>query len=114
MAWEIGTASIRASLMVAILHTFSLYNGASLIALIAALARLAYTKETISFCLFGRFFTMSIAITMLVVHIGKAHDWDGELVIIVSGFCAFLCRELLELVMLSKDTILKHIAGILK
>lgn len=105
---------IKAAIMAAIMQTFGLYAGAFLIALIAALARLAYTAEQPSFNLFGRFFTMSLALTMLMVHVGQLQNWETQLTIVVSGVAAFLCREIFQVVMDSKDSIIRRLLGVKK
>lgn len=99
------TTLLKALGIAAILTELGLYKGAAIIAFIAAASRLSYTAEKATFWLFGRFFFMSLSITMLMVHIGKANEFSNDIVIIISGITAFLCREVLELVVKSKDSI---------
>ncbi len=105
---------IKSGIMAFTMLSFGIYQGAALIALIAALSRLAYTADQPTFRLFGRFFIMSLSLTMLVVHIGLLEKWDNNLVVIVSGVSAFLCREVLEVLISSKDTIVSKILERLK
>lgn len=104
----------KTSAMAVTMTTFGIYEGAAIIAFIAALSRSAYTHEKLTVRLFGRFFTMSLSITMLIVHIGLLNDWGEDQVIIVSGVTAFLCREVLESIMSSKDLIIKRIVRAFK
>jgi len=101
--------AIKSALMAAVMQSFGVYSGATLIALIAALARLSYSKDTASFSFFGKFFMMSLSITMIMVHVGKQQGLDRETVIIISGVAAFMAREVLELVVHSKGLITKKI-----
>lgn len=105
---------VKAALMAVIMQTFGLYAGATLIALVAALARLAYTAEQPSFNLFSRFFIMSLALTMLMVHVGQLQNWGTQLTIVISGVVAFLCREILQAVMASKDSIIRRLLKVQK
>jgi len=105
--------AVKAALMTAIMQTVGLYAGAILIALIAALARLAYTAEKASLNLFGRFFIMSLSLTMLLVHVGELQGWDKQLTIIISGVSAFLCREILETLINSKSSLVQKLLKVL-
>ena len=109
---ETTATLLKSFIMAAVMTTFGLYQGAALIAFIAALSRVAYTSEQTSFRLFGRFFIMSLSITMLMVHIGKLSGWSDDVVIIFSGITAFLCREFLEAIVASKDIIIKRVIGV--
>ncbi len=86
---------LRAFVVSITMLTFGIYTGAIIIALIAALCRLAYTENKLSIALFGKFFIMSACLTMLIVHIGNIQKWSNDLVVIVSGVVAFLAREVL-------------------
>ena len=112
--FETALTAIKASIMAAIMNTFGLYTGAALISAVAALARIAYSPENPSIKLFGRFFAMSLGLTMIMVHIGNLRGWDNQTVIVVSGVAAFLCREVFDLVMHSKNQIIKQIIGRIK
>lgn len=113
MSETILTAA-KSLIMAAFVTTFGIYTSAALIALIAAITRIAYTSDKISLKLFSRFFTMSLAITMLMVHIGQLQGWSNDLTIVVSGVTAFLCREVLESVTKSKDIIVNKVMSIFK
>lgn len=101
--------ALKAAIMAAIMQTFGIYSGATLIAFVAAACRLAYSKEPASIKYFWRFFVMSLSLTMLMVHIGKWRGFDPEAVIIISGVAAFMAREALELALHSKGIIAKMI-----
>ena len=107
-------ALVKSIAIAATMVSFGIYQGAAIIAVIAAMSRLAYTTEKASFSLFGRFFVMSLSITMLMVHVGLWREWDAEFVIIVSGISSFLCREMLEAIVESRTLIIKKIMGRLK
>ena len=105
--FSLGKYLIAALMMV----SFGIYEGAAIIALIAALSRIAYTQEKASLKLFIKFLTMSLAITMGMVHVGSMLDWDKDLLVIISGISAFLCREFFEAVMNSKGFLFKRFFG---
>ncbi len=111
---ESWITAISSMAMAAIVTTFGPYSGASIIAIVAALSRLAYSREKVTLLLFGRFFAMSLSITMIMVHLGKLEGWENELVIVVSGVAAFLAREVLEVIVGSKDKLIKLFTGMLK
>lgn len=106
--------AIKSLIMAAFVTTFGIYTSAAFIALIAAITRIAYTSDKASLKLFGRFFIMSLAITMMMVHIGQLQGWSNDMTIIVSGITAFLCREVLESVAKSKDIIVNRVMGMFK
>lgn len=101
--------ALKSAVMAIVMQTFGVYSGATLIAIIAAAARLAYSKEPASIKIFGKFFIMSLSLTMIMVHIGKQQGFDHETIIIVSGVAAFMAREVLEMVINSKGVIKKMI-----
>lgn len=107
-------ALVKSLAMAATMATFGIYHGAVFIAIFAALSRLAYTHEKSSLKLFGRFFVMSLSLTMMLVHVGQISGWSSDIVIVVSGVVAFLCREVLESIVASKDLIIKKIVGVMK
>ncbi|MBE0469611.1 MAG: hypothetical protein IBX55_08925 [Methyloprofundus sp.] len=107
-------ALIKSIAVSAMLVSLGIYQGAAVIAIVAALSRLAYTDEQSSVALFSRFFVMSLSISMLMVHVGLWLDLDKELLIVISGISAFLCREVLEVIISSKDILLKKLLAMIK
>lgn len=120
--YETAFASIKTLLLAIILTPFGLYTGATFgiytgaitIAMVAALSRLAYTKEKLSCRLFFSFYTMSLSITLIFVHVGKLNGWGMDTTIIISGVSAFLGKEFLDVIMSSKELFLKHLIRRLK
>ncbi len=104
-------SAILAGISAIFFQTFGLYSGATLIAICAAIARLAYSREPATLKTFWKFLGMSLPLTMLMVHIGKQQELDGESVIILSGVIAFMSREVLELIMKSKEPLIKLISA---
>lgn len=107
-------ALAKTLLMAFMMVEFGIYEGAVLIALIAAFSRMAYTPENPTPGLFSRFFVMSLSITMIMVHVGLYFHWERDPLVIISGVSAFLSKELLEFLMKSRTSIFKKIAGTFK
>lgn len=103
--------AFKAAFMAAIMQSFGVYSGATLIAIVAAAARLAYSKEQASIKFFWKFFVMSLSLTMIMVHIGKQQGFDRETIIIISGVAAFMAREVLQMVLHSKGIITQILAS---
>ena len=94
--------------------TFGIYTGAITIAMIASLARLAYTKEKASLRLFSTFYIISLSITLLMVHVGLLREWDTNTTIILSGLAAFLGKDLLDILISSKTLLATYLTRGLK
>ena len=104
---EVHFTVAKALILPAIIASLLSYSGALIIALIASLVRLAYTKESASFDLFIRFFFMSLGITLLMVSVGKLQGWGEDTLIVASGISAFLSREILDILIESRRIMLK-------
>ena len=98
-----GVKGYMISVFIYFMGHSSPYYGAVFIALIASVSRLSYGVNAASFSVWVRYFVMSLSITMLIVHIGHYHQLDKEFIIIISGVSAFMSKEILHTIILSKD-----------
>lgn len=105
------TSTIKVIIGSWILHITGIYIGAVMIALIASISRLAYMAEELprTPCnvvrLFIRLYTMSLGLTLLMVHVGIEYNFSENLTIIYSSMAAFLSEEIYSLIILSKKRI---------
>lgn len=101
---ELGIVTLKALALAVIADFFGLYSGAFMIAFIAAMMRVFYgsencfDEEECKLCcrlwLFARYFSMSLGVSMLFVHIGLWQTWPEQKTIVLSGVAAFLGREI--------------------
>lgn len=85
--------------IVAMIASFiDVYYGAFAIAIMVTFVR-AFYSNSLSLEFWIKNFVMALLLTILVVHIGSLLKWPKDAIIVVEAVCAFVPKELLDLVL---------------
>ena len=103
---EISFVTFKAFCIGLLIQSFGLYGGAISIAFFASILKLFYhnndcPEDCFLCCItiqFGKYFGVSLPLTLLMVHISLFYNLETQATIIASAIVAFLGREILDII----------------